>query len=149
MAERVPAEKFLNARYEVRVMRMRLARLQDLLTIAALIGAMTVGAPLLAEGSQGALPDTSAGEFFIISSVDAKKHEIVLKKPTEVTELVRVADKTIYLNEEGKPISFQDLRAGDTVFVTVRSEREGLPVVVRIRKGPMTLEELHRRYLKY
>ncbi len=119
-----------------------------MLTIAALVGAIT-GASLLAKGSQPARPDTTGGDFFIISSVDAKKREIVLKKPTEVTELVRVTDKTAYLNEEGKSISFQDLRAGDTVFVTIRSESEGLPVVIRIRKGPMTPEELHRRYLKY
>lgn len=90
-------------------------------------------------------PATAAvhDEFFVISSVDTRKNQIVLKRPTEVTELVRVTDKTLYLDAEGRPLRFQDLRAGDTVYVA-----SSAGVATRIRKGPMTVEELHRRYLK-
>jgi hypothetical protein len=92
---------------------------------------------------------TTGEHFFIISSVDLKKQQIVLKRPTEVTELIRVTDKTVYLDEQGKPIPFKDLRAGDTVFVTLASSGAGTPIAVRIRKGIMTVEELHRRYLQF
>lgn len=92
----------------------------------------------------------AAGEqFFLISSVDIKKNQVVLKAPTEVTELVRVTEKTVYLDEEGKPLQFQDLRAGDTVYANLSPGTGGLRVVTHLRKGPMTLEELHRRYLEF
>ena len=86
-------------------------------------------------------------EFFIISSVNASKHELVLKRPTEVTELMAVTDSTVYVDEQGKPLHFEDLRAGDTVYVAYTNRSDGPPVALRIRRGPMTLEELHRRYL--
>ena len=38
---------------------------------------------------------TGADEFFIISSVDLKKHQLVLKHPTEVTELMQVTEDAI------------------------------------------------------
>ncbi len=89
----------------------------------------------------------SRGEsFFIVSSVDAKKQQIVLKLPTEVTEVVQVTPATAYRDEEGKPLKFEDLRAGDTVYATVVQEAKGTLAVVSIRRGPMTLEELHKRY---
>ena len=104
--------------------------------------------PLWANGRAAA--EAAAGEeFFIISSVDAKKQQIVLKRPTEVTELIRVTDKTAYVDEDGKPLQLKDLRAGDTVYVTASTGREGAPVALRIRKGIMTVDELHRRYLKF
>ena len=91
----------------------------------------------------------SNDEFFIISSVDTPKHQLVLKRPTEVTVLMHVDDKTAYLDANGKPLRLADLRAGDTVYVngTVRSDGELL--AQRIRKGPMTVQELHKRYLNY
>ena len=128
------------------------SRLRGIYLVLVLAGTMsTVAAlPLLAGNVlQSSTTPDPGGDFFIISSVDGPKQQIVLKKPTEVTELVRVTDTTVYLNEDGRAVSFKDLRAGDTVYVTVRSEREGLPVAIRIRKGPMTPDELHRRYLKY
>ncbi len=92
-------------------------------------------------------------DFFIVSSVDTKKKQLVLKRPTEVTELVLVTGKTLYLDEEGKPLGFSDFRAGDTVYVTSSPDAglsaEGARVATRIRKAPMTLEELHRRYLDF
>ena len=96
-----------------------------------------------ADRSRQSEPDS----FFIVSSVDAKKHQIVLKLPTEVTEVVEVTPATTYHDEKGKPLKFDDLRAGDTVYATLRRNAGGALVVVKIRRGPMTLEELQRRFL--
>jgi hypothetical protein len=102
---------------------------------------------LCAEGREQ--PSSAHGEeFFIISSVNSSKQQLVLKRPTEVTLLVRVNEKTLYLDQQGGRLQLKDFRAGDTVYVALRSSAEGPPVVARIRKGLMTLEELRRRYLK-
>ena len=85
--------------------------------------------------------------MFIISSVDLKKNQLVLKRPTEVTVLMVVNDQTACLDEKGKPLHLKDLRAGDTVFVGSRPSPDGGFVATRIRKGYMTLEEVHSRYL--
>ncbi len=105
-----------------------------------------LGLSLRAGRREGAKP-AEREAFFVISSLDGKKRQIVLKRPTEVTELVRVTEKTVYQDTEGKPLRFQDLRAGDTVYVTLVVGPEGVEVATRIRKGPMTVEELHRHYL--
>jgi hypothetical protein len=105
--------------------------------------------PLLGAEQKAQRGTTTRGEFFIISSMDAKKAQIVLKRPTEVTELIRVTDKTVYLDEQGKAIDFKSLRAGDTVYVTSSASPDGMPVATGIRRGPMTLEELHRRYVLF
>ena len=88
----------------------------------------------------------NSGDFFIISSVDLSKKQLLLKLPTEVTELMGVNDRTRYFDDVGKPVKLNDLHAGDTVFVT--STRNGdRPIASIIRKGPMTLEVLRQRYL--
>jgi hypothetical protein len=95
--------------------------------------------------AQTADPNPS-GDFFIISSVDLSKRQILLKLPTEVTELMRVDRDTQYIGEGGKAIGLGDLRAGDTAFIT--SKRSGeQTVAIGIRKGPMTVEILRQRYL--
>jgi hypothetical protein len=87
------------------------------------------------------------GDFFIVSSVDLGKRQILLKRPTEVTELMRVDGETRYFDEHGKPIRLTDLRAGDTVYLM--SKRSGeQPIAVTISKGPMTPDVLLERYLK-
>ena len=88
-------------------------------------------------------------EFFIISSVDVAKNQLVLKHPTEVTELMLVNDKTTCLNEMGKTFACKDLRAGDTVFITSSHSDRGARTAVRIRVGPMTIEEVHRKYVDF
>ncbi len=117
----------------------------------ALILALTLGwvlAPAWLQAKSQSSKPTAEEEFFIVSSLDAKKNQIVLKRPTEVTELVRVTDKTAYLDENGKPLHLEDLRAGDTVYAVFGVSSEGVRVVTRLRKGPMTVEELHARYLR-
>lgn len=91
---------------------------------------------------------TVSDEFFIVSSVDLNKHQLLLKHPTEVTELMVVNDSTVFVDDQGHRLQFKDLRAGDTVYVTHTAPREGPPAALRIRRAPMTLEELHRRYLQ-
>ncbi len=86
-------------------------------------------------------------EFFIISSIDVGKNQLVVKRPTEVTDVMHVDEATRYLDQGGKPIGLADLRAGDTVFIASKPGAGG-SVAVQIRKGPMTLAELHRRYLR-
>jgi hypothetical protein len=87
------------------------------------------------------------GDFFIVSSIDLAKRQILLKRPTEVTELMRVDRDTRYLEERGNPIRLTDLRAGDTVYILSKSSG-AQPVAVTIHKGPMTLDVLRERFLK-
>jgi hypothetical protein len=92
---------------------------------------------------------TAAGEeFFIVASIDQSKSQLLLKRPTEVTSLATVTAKTQYLDEKGKPIRLADLRAGDTVWAVITGGNENM-TVVRLRKGPMTVPELHQYYLDY
>jgi hypothetical protein len=88
-----------------------------------------------------------ASEFFIISSVDLSKDQLLLKRPTEVTEVMRVNSETRYVDEKGNLIRLTDLRAGDTVYITAKPASGG-SLAIEIRKGPMTLSELRRRYLQ-
>ncbi|MGA3294272.1 MAG: hypothetical protein ABSE45_09870 [Candidatus Acidiferrales bacterium] len=89
----------------------------------------------------------SGEEFFIVASIDQAKSQVLLKQPSEVTVLVKVTDKTQYLDESGKAIKLSDLRSGDTVWAVSSGGPE--PAAVRIRKGQMTEADLHRYYLDY
>jgi hypothetical protein len=92
---------------------------------------------------------TPAGEqFFILASVDLQKSQLLLKHPTEVTLLAHVDDKTKYLDSAGKPTQLSNFRAGDTVWVTLSNGPTGA-TATRVRKGEMTVAELHRYYLSY
>lgn len=116
--------------------------------LSALIVVLLSCAFSLAAQTDKAASATKSGEgFFIISSVDIAKKQLLLKEPTEITELLQVNDKTRYADKNGKAIQFADLRAGDTVFIRTATTPAG-KVAVSIRKGPMTVEELHRRYSK-
>ena len=88
----------------------------------------------------------ATGDFYIVSSVDLSKQQILLKLPTEVTELMRVDGGTKYFDDHGSSIKLSDLRSGDTVYIASRRAGEQ-PVAVTIRRGPMTLEVLRERYL--
>jgi hypothetical protein len=102
---------------------------------------------LAAQKEKVAVTVNSGDQFFIISSVDSAKKQLLLKEPTEITEVLQVNDNTRYADKNGKAIQFSDLRAGDTVFIRTGKSPAG-KVAMSIRKGPMTVEELHRRYLK-
>jgi len=102
---------------------------------------------LAAQAGKAAANTNSSEEFFIISSVDIEKRQLLLKLPTEITELLRVNEKTRCTDKNGKAMQFADLRAGDTVYIRSTATPGG-KLAVSVRKGPMTLEELHRHYLK-
>ena len=111
---------------------MKTKRELVLATLAAAVLAVALLTPVWA--AEGGKSRAAANEdFYIISSVDAKKNEIVLKRPTEVTELVLVTEKTTYWSEDGKPVQFVDLRAGDTIYLVSRRDPGGARVAVRIR----------------
>jgi hypothetical protein len=91
----------------------------------------------------------AAEDFYIIISVNESQNSLVLKLPTEVTTIMTVNAQTTYLDENGKRIGLADLHAGDTVYLIHRHAGNGEEIAVRIRKGPMTLAELHRRFLTF
>jgi len=80
--------------------------------------------------------------------VDPSKSQILLKRPTEVTLLVKVDANTQFLDDAGKPLKIADFRAGDTVWVTTSGGGDQ-PAAARIRKGQMTVADLHRYYVDY
>jgi hypothetical protein len=94
-------------------------------------------------------PAPPADEFFIVSSVNVDKGTMVVKRPTETTLTILVTPKTRLVGEKGEAIRFTDLRAGDTVFIASEPDPSGHPGASSIRRGPMTLEELRRRYLRF
>jgi hypothetical protein len=87
-------------------------------------------------------------EFFIVASIDAARGRIVLKHPTEVTLLMRVSAETSYRDEQGRPFRLADLRTGATAYITYRQSPGGEPTAILIKLGPMTVQELQRRYLQ-
>ena len=96
-------------------------------------------------GQRGTLRETH-DEFFIISSVNLPKHQLVLKLPTEVTLQMTVTDASTIVGEHGQPLKLAELRSGDTAYITYARSAEGARAV-KIRLGPMTVQELHKRYL--
>jgi hypothetical protein len=114
------------------------------LTFAALV---VCGFSLAAQSSKPAGAASGGEQFFIISSVDIAKKQLLLKEPTEITELLQVNDKTRFTDKNGKAMQFADFRAGDTVYIRWMPTPAG-KLALTIRKGPMTVEELHRQYLK-
>ena len=101
-------------------------------------------AALLAGAATPAASQTA--EFFIVSSVNPPKQQVVVKRPTEVTQLVFVNAETRYADRNGKAIALSDLHAGDTVYIREKRDSGG-SIAIEIRKGPMTLDELRKRYL--
>lgn len=118
------------------------------LVVALLSALLLASAPITAAQAQ-APGGSYSGDFFIITSVNKRNHELFLKAPTEVTKLVLVNDKTEFISQEGKRVTFADLHAGDTVYVvTDRSSAGAEAVAARVQEGPMTSAILHSRYLK-
>ncbi|MGB9070375.1 MAG: hypothetical protein WCC21_17545 [Candidatus Acidiferrales bacterium] len=92
---------------------------------------------------------TPAGEqFFIVASLDLQQKQLLLKYPTEVTLLVKVTDQTAFVDDSGKSMKLSDLRAGDTVWLTSSGSSTDT-TALKVRKGEMTVADLHRYYLDY
>jgi hypothetical protein len=111
----------------------------------------TPGGPAAVRTTPTVVPGkkTPAGEqFFIVASVDLQKSQLLLKYPTEVTQLVKVDGSTKFVDESGLPLKLLDFRAGDTVWVTSRTAG-GEVTAVHVRKGWMDIADLHRYYLDY
>jgi hypothetical protein len=123
------------------------AGLRVRLLVFALAIFLSCGFSVAAQSSKAAGNANSGEEFFIVSSVDITKRQLLLKEPTEITQLIQVNDKTRYTDRTGKPMQFGDLRAGDTIYIRSTIATAGR-VALSIRKGPMTLQELQRHYLK-
>ena len=93
---------------------------------------------------------TESGEqFFIVASIDLQKSQLLLKYPTEVTLLVVVNGATKFVDETGKPLKLADFRAGDTVWMVSSPAAQGEATAINVRKGQMTVADLHRYYLDY
>jgi len=108
-------------------------------------GVLTLLLATLWTTAAGAAPPVGS-EFFIVSSIDGTHGKIVLKRPTDVTVPMRVDDHTVYRDEQGRPLRLADLRAGDTAWITSTREPSGELTALTLRLGPMTVEELQRRY---
>ncbi|HTR47935.1 MAG TPA: hypothetical protein VMM16_11175 [Verrucomicrobiae bacterium] len=121
---------------------VRFIRPAALVLAAAALLALPVRTP--AQGKKSA----SGEQFFIVASVDLQKSQLLLKYPTEVTLLARASDKTKFTDENGKPLKISDFRAGDTVWVLSENGSDGV-TANSIRKGRMTVADLHRYYLDY
>ena len=100
-------------------------------------------------GYAQAKKNAAGEEFFIVAAVDTGKLQLLLKRPTEVTVLVRINDRTTLLDERGKGLKFGDLRSGDTIWAALSGNPETQQMALRIRKGPMTVKELHRLYVAF
>lgn len=93
---------------------------------------------------------TPEGEqFFIVASIDLQKSQMLLKYPTEVTLLVLVNNDTKFTDENGKSLKLSDFRAGDTVWMVSSPAGQVEATALRVRKGEMTVADLHRYYLDY
>lgn len=88
-------------------------------------------------------------EFFMISSVDQKTHQVVLMRPTQLTVAAGVGPQTVCLGDKGQKMTVSELRAGDTVWAVVKTGKNGVATALRIREGAMTQAELERLYLHY
>jgi hypothetical protein len=114
--------------------------------VLVLLAAVSVAAIMgYAQGKKNAAGE----EFFIVAAVDAGKSQLLLKRPTEVTLLVSINDRTALLDERGKALKLGDLRSGDTIWVALSGEPDSQQIALRIRQGPMTVKELHRLYVAF
>jgi len=110
----------------------------------AILLALAVSAPAWAQ----AHPKNAQGEeFFIVSSVDLQKHQVVLMRPTQLTVVATIGPQTIYMGEKGQKLDVKAMKAGDTVWAIIKTERDGTVTAVRLRQGAMTVAELHKLYL--
>jgi hypothetical protein len=108
--------------------------------------ALLLALPLVAAPAAPASPISKNDEFFIVSSIDVAHNRIILKRPTDVTATVHVTAGTQIRDEQGRARQLTDLHAGDTAWITSTRNPAGELTALTIRLGPMTVEELQRRY---
>jgi hypothetical protein len=108
----------------------------------------TPPAPGLHSPTKEEVKTVTGEEFFIVASIDLPKSQLLVKRPTEVTELMLITPQTKLLSDTGQSLKLSDFRAGDTVWALATGS--GPQVTAKqIRKGQMTLADLHRYYLDY
>ncbi len=105
---------------------------------------LSTGSAALAARKAASARETR-NEFFIVSEVRLKRHQLVLELPTQITKVMFLNDKTVFENKQGRRLPLTDMRAGDTVYVTYAQE-SGNAVALTIRQGPMTVAILRQRY---
>jgi len=127
-------------------MNKRLIR-NTLFASLAVAFALAIAPGVTARAAQRGTLQETHDEFFIISSVNMPKHQLVLKLPSEVTLLMTVNGGSVIVDEHGQPLKLGALRSGDTAYITYARSAEGAKAV-KIRLGPMTVQELQKRYLK-
>jgi hypothetical protein len=111
----------------------------------AILLALAVCMPAWAQ----AHPKNAQGEeFFIVSSVDLQKHQVVLMRPTQLTVVATIGPQTTYLGEKGQKLDVKAMKAGDTVWGITKPGPDGSVTAVRLRQGAMRPAELHKLYLQ-
>lgn len=120
-------------------------RVSKLIPVAiAILLAFAISLPAWAQ----AHPKNAQGEeFFIVSSVDLQKHQVVLMRPTQLTVVATIGPQTLYLGEKGQKLNVKAMKAGDTVWGITKPGPDGSVTAVRLRQGAMTPAELHKLYL--
>jgi hypothetical protein len=93
-------------------------------------------------------PTPTGEHYFIIGSVDQSQQQILLKRPSEITLLLKVTPDTKFVSESGKPLKLSDFRAGDTVWVTYTGTTADA-TAAHIRAGGMSVADLHKYFLDY
>ena len=112
-------------------------------TVTLLLG-LAVSLPTWAQ----AHPKNAQGEeFFIVSSVDLQKHQVVLMRPTQLTVVATIGPQTGYVGEKGQKLDVKQMKAGDTVWAITKPGPDGSVTAVRLRQGAMTPAELQKLYL--
>lgn len=111
----------------------------------AILLALAIAMPVWAQ----AHPKNAQGEeFFIVSSVDLQKHQVVLMRPTQLTVVATIGPQTAYIGEKGQKLDVKAMKAGDTVWGITKPGPDGSVTAVRLRQGAMTPAELHKLYLQ-
>lgn len=112
--------------------------------VFALLLALAVSAPAWARAN----PRNAQGEeFFIVSSIDLQKRQLVLMRPTQLTLVATYNAQTEFLGEKGEKLAIKDFKAGQTVWAITRPGKDGEVTAIRLREGAMTAAELHKLYL--
>lgn len=104
--------------------------------------------PRMISPSKEEVKTTTGEQFFIVASIDRQNSQLLLKRPTEVTLLVKIGPNAKYFADGGKATTLASFRAGDTVWAKLMGDSTE-PTLVEMREGQMTLADLHKYYLDY